>query len=280
MHKYKIIRLVTDKLITEKDKIKVVKRFINEISGRFSSEFLLTYGGFLSFSYDDELCEDIDILKPTSILLNKIFIIASEKINSFFDQLSESELNSLANISNYLTIGIDRENEKSKFNIELVAIYDLNKRETIHWTGKFYPLQRQERNLIRLPLESHFITINRKSLVVLGCHDLNVVSPRARHNSSKEGFRVKIQNEFDKLIHKGNYSVILHHPHFTNSKKTWKMSWGKIETDYPMIKHFASGLCVDNTRDFSIIESVIYNTQKGDVCSCVFLKDREVVFLK
>ena len=52
MHKYKIIRLVTDKLITEKDKIKVVKRFINEISGRFSSEFLLTYGGFLSFSYD------------------------------------------------------------------------------------------------------------------------------------------------------------------------------------------------------------------------------------
>lgn len=280
MRKYKIIRLVTDKLITEKEKIKVLKRFINEISGRFSSDFLMTYGGFLSFSYEDDLCKEIDIQNPADKILNKIFNKASYKINSFLDLLSESEFNSLADISKYLTLGIDRYSENSKFNIELVAVYDLNKREIINWTGKFYPLQNQERNLIRIPLNSHFVSLNKKKVVLLGCHDLNVVNPRARHNSSKQGFRVIIQKEFDKLINKDEYFMILHHPHYTNNYKTWKMSWSKIESDYPMIKHFASGLCVDKTKDLSTIEKVVNNTQKGDVCSCLFLDDKEIVFLK
>lgn len=278
MAEYKIIRLITDPIEDIKDTIFVFRKFIHSMAYKYNADYILTYGGFLKFNYSDKLCEGIDITNPSDEVLEEIYNRAEKKVVVFFNKLGEKDFGLLKTVARYLTIGIDRREEGSKYNIELIALYDLQQENVIHWTGKFYPLQEQEKNLIRLPVDSHFVSIGRKNLVILGCHDLNVMNHRARINASKSSFRLLLQKEFDNHMDLNYPDIILHHPHFTSNKLTWSMAWNKIKKDYPDIECYASGICYSCFDDLSNLRKLIYCTQKGTVCNCVIENDDVIIF--
>ena len=63
----------------------------------------------------------------------------------------------------------------------MVAVIDTETGSIIRWTGKSYPMGRvQEQTLVHAPLESHLLTFNGAPMLILGCHDLNLFSERAR----------------------------------------------------------------------------------------------------
>ena len=64
---------------------------------------------------------------------------------------------------------------------ELVSVIDTEAGKVIHWTGKSYPVSgMEERTLVQAPLKSHRLEFGGKRMLILGCHDLNLFSQRAR----------------------------------------------------------------------------------------------------
>ena len=90
-----------------------------------------------------------------------------------------------------LTIGIDLVSDERKGHnehAELVVIYEIASRR-VFWTGKSYPTFGQERDLVQVvDLRTHLRRVAGERVLVLGCHDLNMFSPRGRA-SQKPGDR-------------------------------------------------------------------------------------------
>jgi hypothetical protein len=174
----------------------------------------------------------------------------------------------LSKIGDFISIGIDGSDSNNQRHVELVAIYSLKKRKVLSWTGKFYPTEHQKRNLVKVnDLNSHFIVLNGQRVAVLGCHDLNVFSPRGQAMVTEDSYKGRVSNKFQSLFKKFKPEIVLQHPHNTDSPRIWSMPWNKINKDYRTVMNYASGIKYFNRRGplRAELERVLSSTKKGDV---------------
>jgi hypothetical protein len=171
--------------------------------------------------------------------------------------------------ANVLTIGIDLGSGSNGEHAELVAVFDMAKKKLVQWTGKSYPTGFQESTLVQVAdLDSHFISIAGERVLILGCHDLNMFSPRARANQRPHGERRRRCNQIILKVQQFQPSIVLHHPHNTDTPKIWRLPWLSLQRTVPSIKAWASGIRYHNSysRPRAPLEKVLQGTQGGQDC--------------
>ena len=98
--------------------------------------------------------------------------------------------------------------------------------------------------------------------MVLGCHDLTIFNPRAAANA--RGWRVRVIREFRKIARRRQPSIVLHHPHTTDSKLTWRAAWIALERKLPSVKLYAgAGRYRRKDSPRSRLDEVLRLTKKG-----------------
>ena len=115
--------------------------------------------------------------------------------------------------------------------------------------------------------ESHFFRLNKKNIVIIGCHDLNVFNPRGQASLSHDSDKAKNSRKFVQICRKFKPDIILHHPHTTDTPNTWNLSWKEVEKRLPSVQHYASGIKYYNSNGSprSTLQKVLEKTKKGDV---------------
>ncbi len=146
----------------------------------------------------------------------------------------------------WLTIGLDQrwgpEDCSRRPHAELVAIVDVEREYVVGWTGKSFPVLSQQRDLIQAPLDSHFLTLDRRRVVVLGCHDLSMYNARGYANQDPAGTRRKRCDKFRKMCRQFSPTIVLQHPHSTDSPNIWRTAWAGLRDDLPTVQCWASGI--------------------------------------
>lgn len=269
---HKIARIiVTNKQYPKNESLlrlrNTIEKFVMSNYGKNHFEFIVTPGGFLKFNFPKELQIKLDIKTAEEENIEELQNEAEITINDFFSKLPIELYDRLTTIANYITIGIDGFNKMNQC-IQLVAVYDFKQQKVIRWTGKFYPLEREKRDLVKInDVDTHFIRLNRQNVLILGCHDINVFSPRGQAVANPDGWRKKIADDFKQKCVEFKPNIVLHHPHTTDSDKIWNLAWKQLEKDLPNVIHYASGIKYykNNGTVRSGIENVLKKTKKGDV---------------
>lgn len=200
-------------------------------------KYLITCGGFIHFPWPD-IDTDFDFTNPPSDVIEKLIGNAEKACDNILGARLKI---ALSKITRFITLGVDSCRDGLYSNngphIELVGVFDLEKNK-YRWTGKSYPTTHQARYLVRMNLESHFMRLNGDMVMILGCHDLNLFSPRA-HAVAGEA-RQKIMKSFYKLTKNYEPLTVLQHPHTTDTYRVWLQAFNKLRNDHPWIKRFAS----------------------------------------
>ncbi|MGE0108242.1 MAG: hypothetical protein AB7S81_00540 [Bdellovibrionales bacterium] len=214
-------------------------------------DFLMTYGGFINTKADrnpnnrswastkEDLRPFIEAAekKINTLITDKFYRVAQGKVRflSLGVDVSSPDLNSpkLKSSGSHLF----------KSSAELIAVIDVAKKKIIHWTGKSYPTSDQERTLVQVSdLDSHFIKLGKKEILILGCHDLNMFSSRGASTRKKGGERDKRCKEMCRLLKKHQPQVALHHPHCTDSPRIWQIAWSGLKKILRVEPIWASGI--------------------------------------
>jgi very-short-patch-repair endonuclease len=267
--KPRILRLALrkkyDQFNKDKSATKAFVHLADQMKENEIFDYLVTPGGFFHFKWTANEHQKIILSLKSS---------ADKTICKFWKSLPILTRKKLKSKIKFITFGIDskkrEEDKKIIESVEMVALFDTSKEKIIHWTGKSYPTIDQQRQLITFDLPSHFIKVNGDTLCILGCHDLNIFSPRAKALAGDE--RQKKIREFDKLMRTFKPNIILHHPHNTDTYKIWNTSWSTVEKQYPFVKEYASGIRYYNGGDpkRGTLNSVIEKTKLGQVRTIVY----------
>ncbi|MGC9344689.1 MAG: hypothetical protein ACP5E3_18425, partial [Bacteroidales bacterium] len=195
-------------------------------------DFLITCGAFLNFKWPSEIRSVQNNIYPNTEILDHLKSIAKEQCKLLLDDKLRKRLK---NYTDYITVGIDSFKDKVSVSqavirqphAEMVALVDL-KSNKIFITGKSYPTTGQENGLVRFDdISSHFVSTSKGKVMLLGCHDLNVFSPRGEAATKKE-WRRKVRRDFYKSLKKEKPNIVLHHPHTTDSSKIWTSAWNEL----------------------------------------------------
>lgn len=190
--------------------------------------FTVTPGGFIQ----GRMPEDYDGRRSWDSRPGDFQSLTPIAEEAIWEVIDEDIRAKLATRSRFLTVGVDLVPEgQSKIGggpgtrAELVGVVDLDEGCVVRWTGKPYPLSGQEeRVLVQEPrLESHLFRVAGQHILLLGCHDLNMFSGRARGNA-KNAKRQRWQ-KMDDLARRFNPTMVLHHPHQTDAPTTWRLGW-------------------------------------------------------
>jgi len=218
--------------------------------------FILTCGGFIKFPWPTGINDTM----PQQDQLDNLVVEAEKYIKLLITQSIRKKLKT---ITDYISIGIDSSTSICPCkSIELVALYDLSDNR-IFWTGKSYPTIYQQKELIKYSdLKSHFVKTKHGSTLVLGCHDLNLFSPRVKATVKK--WRKKIVNEFKVLVIKKRPSIVIQHPHTTDSHRIWISALSGL-FKYDFVKYFCSAGKYYNGgyKCRSKLSVVLLNTRRG-----------------
>jgi hypothetical protein len=142
-----------------------------------------------------------------------------------------------------LTIGIDLNDDDDVGRAELVAVFDIRTRSIIRWTGKSYPTSGQERSLLHVvDLDTHLLEVGGERALILGCHDLNMFSPRGHANQSADGARRARCTEMKRKVARFKPTLVLQHPHSTDTPNIWRMPWLSLAREFPSVRAWASGI--------------------------------------
>lgn len=226
-----------------------------------------TCGGCLPLCQDLSRCSHGEATRRRDF--QKIVNEAEKEAFDFF--LSKKLQEALSKACNYLTLGVDVFHDEAACDThaELVGIYDTTKRRFLRWTGKSYPVQYQVRSLMYCQdLESHFIQLDGVSVMILGCHDLNIFSPRSRASASKGSYKARVMAEMDRLARRFQPEVVLHHPHSTDSPRIWQVAWSGIRSSIPSCHTYSSGIFYigpNGSLPRGTIGDVLASTSKGKV---------------
>lgn len=233
-------------------------------------KFLITCGGFIQFDWPSSISKkDIgDNRFPNSNLVETL-VIEAEKCAKFV--ISEGLGNRLRELTDYITLGIDSYKEKisttqnyiGQPHIELVLLIDLRNNK-FYWTGKSYPTSNQQNGLVRISeLKKHFFELDDVgNVMILGCHDLTIFNPRSKN---AKGWRRKVNEEFKRLSKEFEPSLVLHHPHTTDSIRTWAAAWSGLKKELPIVKIYASaGRYYNSKGERSKLEDILEKTKCGN----------------
>ncbi|HEY4184599.1 MAG TPA: hypothetical protein VGP07_05985 [Polyangia bacterium] len=167
-----------------------------------------------------------------------------------------------------ITVGVDLTGDDRPEHVELVALYEVAT-QAVSWTGKSYPTSEQENSLIHVAdLETHFLRVAGERVVVLGCHDLNMFNPRGWANQDPGGVRHLRCADMRMRTLAFRPTVILQHPHSTDTPNIWRNAWGEIASELPDVTAWASGIAYHRWGDEprAAIERVLTDTQGGEPC--------------
>lgn len=240
-HQYDIVRLVLDGPPKPDSAGKLLKAAFGQWPGKAKAKFLMVPGGFAEAPWPKDWKgqsgwasrpQDGDLLVQ----------VARKQINRIMDP----ELRKLAqNKVDFITIGIDvcLDEGVSGPHAELIGVYDVKAGKVVGFTGKSYPLGAQEETLVQVAdLHSHFMELGGDKVMILGCHDLNMFSPRAIANHKPGTERSNRSKAMRKLAEAENPVVVLQHPHATDTAKTWHIAWSGIRQAFAKLKTWASGI--------------------------------------
>jgi hypothetical protein len=238
-------------------------------------DFLITPGAFLGFDLPHELLRDLDNKEPPMFVQARLFNLAEDVCMKLLDG---ELIKKLSNYTRYISLGVDSFKIKvslsyikiKKPHAELVGLYDL-KEGIFYWTGKSFPTVGQQKGLIRISdLNSHFMQTEFGKVMVLGCHDLSIYSPRGKA-TTKDIWRKNIRSEFKKKAIEEKPEIVLHHPHNSDSSRTWTASWNELKRDLPSIclyagagKYFRS-----EGKQRSRIEKVLQKNKLGSILNFI-----------
>jgi hypothetical protein len=157
--------------------------------------------------------------------------------------LSDRVLRAARDKAEVITVGIDLYEDDATPHAELVAVYDVGARRVVRWTGKSYPTPYQERTLIHVrDLSTHLVEVAGERVLVLGCHDLSMFNPRGRANQSPHGVRRARCDEMRSRVAEFRPTVVLQHPHSTDSPNIWRLAWLSLLREVPSVRAWASGI--------------------------------------
>ena len=133
---------------------------------------------------------------------------------------------------------------------EIVAVVDTDSGKIVCCTGKSYPVGWQEKTLVQeTNLKSHLFRRGKEHVLVLGCHDLNMFSNRSYSNQDPAGLRRKRCDKMQELVKKFEPSIILQHPHSTDSPSIWSTAWSGAKKYLPCGHAYASGIAYYNHEE-------------------------------
>jgi len=280
IEKHKIARLVIQQPLYDENGnfkkrfvLKGINDFLTKTHGKNHFEFLVMAGGVLQGFWPSELGANLSIDSLEGKHLYKFFSAGNGAISNFFENILKDYYKKLSDVTDYFTIGIDIRNPKSKQLIELVLVADLKKSKVIRWTGKFYPAGSQKNNLVKInDLKTHFIRLNNQNVVILGCHDLMVYSPRGQAMVTPDSWKGEVSADFRRQCSKFKPDIVLQHPHETDSPNIWNLAWKTLEKELPSVKHYVSGIYFPKDEEpRSTLEKVLEQTKKGDVLDIVLM---------
>jgi len=237
-----LLRVVTDSFPEDSDEPEIASDIfvtaMEACDAKLPIRFLQGPGGFIRFPWPHHLHVS-DVSNPTSsefLALTNAGIIA-------FDQFKKAiGLNKLRSWANFISFGVDGASSDTGQHSELVFLFD-TAADSVHITGKSYPTSQQERKLVRQPdLKSHILQLGSESVLVLGCHDLNLLSNRALRNSSPGSWRNRVLKAARSLFPRYSpaFTVVLQHPHTCDTPRSWSTAWSGVLQALPAVR-LASG---------------------------------------
>ena len=216
----------------------LISKFCKKIEEKDNNLVIVTPGGFI---YDDFPETSIKKIGWNSQKEEFRKLIQFAEKSLFQNFLTKDTRKILKESSRIITLGFDLCGEKEA---ELVAVYDTQKEKVLKWTGKSYPTSSQEDKLFQIKeVETHFFEYGGERILILGCHDLNIFSPRSKANRSPVSLRGKLCSDFISRTKKFNPTIVIQHPHTTDSSRIWSQGWSGIRQLFPNLKSYCSGLC-------------------------------------
>ncbi len=209
------------------------------------AKFLITPGGFVSEEYAGAWPKNLG-WDSTPAALVPLIEAAGDLVKRV---VNRRVLTAAAGKAEVLTLGVDLRAPSGAEHVELVAIVDVVSGQVVRWTGKSYPTGYQEHSLLHVAaLSSHLLRVAGERVLVLGCHDLNMFSPRAHANQDPEGQRRLRCDSMREMVDRFRPTVVLQHPHSTDTPRIWRMPWLSFLGEAPDVKAWASGIGYYNGR--------------------------------
>lgn len=153
----------------------------------------------------------------------------------------------------FITLGVDLlgpARSGSRAHAELVIVVNTEDGSVAGWTGKSYPTASQERHLVQVAdLSTHLMSLAGVRTLILGCHDLNMFSPRGRASQREGGHRHQRSTAMRELVRTKPPRVILHHPHTVDTPRIWSGAWSGLREAAPAAEVWASGIWFHDWRN-------------------------------
>ena len=245
--------------------------------------FVLTPGGFACAEFSDNYCGGRG-WKSSDTDFEQLVNVAQEAVH---EVVTAKVLDVARQRARFLTLGVDLVGRAGKgtnhnctkscpdscTHAELVAIVDASSGKSLHWTGKSYPVTQknppasQEHSLVQAPLGSHLFRRDRVRALVLGCHDLTMFNPRNESNIRHPNL-LQRRSTMLTLARQLKPNVVLHHPHSTESTRTWCHGWGGVRRELQP-RTWASGIAYCGHEPRSPMDRVLSTTRHGPVSDVV-----------
>ncbi|MDE2480841.1 MAG: hypothetical protein KGN02_01455 [bacterium] len=245
-----------------------VARAIKRRGERF--DIITTPGGFIAQRIEMET--QLIGWEAPAAAFRAISVNAERSLQPFLESLREVALP-----ADFLTLGVDvflPGNPEDDANAQLVATVDLASAKIVGWTGKSYPTLAEEKELVHeTNLQSHLQKIGRWRCLVLGCHDLNMFSPRSIATRDSKSSRGKRADALLKLAKAFDPQVVLQHPHNTDTPNIWMGGWAGV-TRALNPKTYSSGIAYcwprhgKNRR--ASLQETLERTKHGDVVDYIW----------
>lgn len=238
---------------------------VKKVPANLGAKFLLTPGGFAQQPFPRNFRGQLG-WNSTEKDLARVLGEANEYAN---EVVSARVLSAARGRVEFITLGLDLIDDGGVTapHAELVAIFDVSTGRLLRWTGKSYPVSDQEHTLLHVAdVRSHLLEIGGERVLVLGCHDLNMWSPRSHSRQKPGGERRQRCDWMRKLARQFRPTVVLQHPHQTDSANIWALGWSGIMKDLPDVTSAASGIAYygRNGEPRRPLESVLARTQRGE----------------
>jgi len=213
---------------------RVLEAVCNHWPAGLRTRVLLTCGGFVSFQWPEDVdrANIGDNLSPAEAAVDRLLEEADSAVREL---LAEPLRSKLAARTDAVSLGVDSFKSRvsttseriRQLHVELVCFINFNT-DTRHWTSKFYPTVGQERGLVRAAkIDSHFLEFNDETVLLLGCHDLNLFNPRG-NSTVKKPWRKEAIQRFQCAVTCRRPAVVVHHPHATDSPRIWGPAINKL----------------------------------------------------
>jgi hypothetical protein len=209
--------------------IKAARKVLRLAGSSLDTEGLIAPGGFVKFKI------------PTVYNLSRgwktkreDYQLVANKVADFYAQELADEIPH-SPVLRYITMGIDLYDITDTKLGEFVLIHDILKHR-LYITGKSFPRTDEENELVLAPPDSHFVKINGRQRLFLGCHDLNIWSGRSSSNTIRRE-RNRVRRTMRALARSTRPYTVIHHAHATDSEKTWQAGWSGLLSEVKPKEH-------------------------------------------